>query len=172
MVMNKALILAAAVGLTGPLAACGVQKPQTHDQFIASAVSAVSGAGIGYAVGSQMGGGTGNIIMMVFGGAVGAMGGWAYGGTLMPSDKETFRKTTQQAMQHTPNGQVVTWANPETRTAGSITPTGSFIGKGGRHCRNFDATVATQGDIGRGSGVACKGDNGEWLVYGLNDNSV
>lgn len=170
--MKNALILTAAVALTGSLTGCGAQKPQTHDQFIASAVSAVSGAGIGYAIGSQMGGGTGNIMMMVFGGAVGAMGGWAYGGTLMPSDKETFRKSTQQAMEHTPTGQVATWVNPETRTAGSITPTGSFVGKGGRHCRNFDATVAASDGIGRGTGIACKGDDGEWLVYGLTDSNV
>ena len=170
--MKKALILTTAVGLSGALAGCGVQKQQTHDQFVASAVSAVSGAGIGYAVGSQFGGGTGNIMMMIFGGTVGAMGGWAYGGTLMPSDRETFRKTTQHAMQHTPNGQVVTWANPETQAAGSITPTGSFIGKGGLHCRNFDATVAAKDGIGRGSGIACKGQDGEWLVYGLTDGNV
>jgi len=170
--MQKALILTASIALTGVLGGCGVQKPQTHDQFIASSVSAVSGAGIGYIVGSQMGGGTGNIMMMIFGGAVGAMGGWAYGSTLMPSDRETFRTTTQHAMQHVPNGQVVTWANPETRTAGSITPTGSFIGKGGLQCRNFDATVAAKDGIGRGTGVACKGQDGEWLVYGLTDGNV
>jgi surface antigen len=170
--MKKALTLTAALVITGCLAGCGVQKPQTHDQFVASGVSAVSGAAIGYAVGSQFGGGTGNIIMMIFGGTVGAMGGWAYGGTLMPSDRETFRKTTQQAMQTAPNGQVVTWANPETRTAGSITPTGSFIGKGGLQCRNFDATIAAKEGIGRGNGIACKGQDGEWLVHGLTDGNV
>lgn len=170
--MKKVLVPSTALVCLGLLTACGVQRPQTHDQFMASAVSAAGGGAIGYAVGTQFGGGTGNIMMMIFGASVGAMAGWSYGGTLMPSDRETFRKTTQQAMQSTPNGQVVTWVNPETRTAGSITPTGSFVGKGGRQCRNFEATVAAKEGIGRGNGVACKEEDGEWLVYGLTDSNV
>jgi surface antigen len=166
--MKKALILTMAVSLP----ACSVQKPQTQDQFVASAVSAIGGAAIGYSVGAELGSGTGNILMMIFGGTLGAMGGWAYGGTLMPSDREAFRENAQNAMQHASNGQVVPWANPQTRTAGAITPTSNFVGKGGKLCRNFDATISAKDGIGRGSGVACKDDNGDWVVYGLTDSNV
>lgn len=166
--MKKALTLSAAV----LLAACGIQKPQNNDQFVASAVSAASGAAIGSYIGGQYGGGTGNIMMMLFGGAIGGMAGWSYGGTLMPSDRETFRKTTQQAMSQARDGEMMNWANPETKTAGSVTPTGNFTGKGGLSCRHFEATVATKDGIGRGTGAACKGTDGEWLVYGLTDSNV
>jgi surface antigen len=111
-------------------------------------------------------------MMMLFGAAVGGMGGWAYGGTLMPSDIDAFRTNTQQAMVSASDGQVVNWVNPETRVAGSITPTGSFVGKKGLQCRRFEATVAAKEGVGRGNGAACKGLDGQWLVYGLSDDNV
>lgn len=171
MMRKSAFLLTALLAPMG-LAACGVQKPQTHDQFVASAVTAVGGAAIGSYIGGQFGGGAGNIMMMIFGGALGAMAGWAEGGTLMPSDREAFRSTTQKAMETARDGQVITWANPETQVAGSVTPTRSFVGRGGLQCRAFEASVAAKDGVGRGAGTACRTADGNWYVYGLNDSNV
>lgn len=170
--MRKFTLLMTVLIASSGLAACGVQKPQTHDQFVASAATAAGGAALGAYIGGQFGGGTGNIMMMIFGGALGGMAGWAEGSTLMPSDREAFRATTQKAMENARDGEVMTWANPDTRVAGSVTPTGSFVGRGGLQCRSFEASVAAKEGIGRGRGTACRTSDGQWYVYGLTDGNV
>ena len=171
--MRKSAVLMAAILAPIGIAACGVRTSQTHDQFVASAVKGVGGAAIGAYVGSQFGSGAGNIVMMLFGGALGGMAGWAHGSTLMPSDREAFRTTTERAMESARDGEVISWANPETRVAGSVTPTRSFTGRGGLQCRAFDASVAAcDGVVGQGNGTACRTAEGRWYVYGLTDSNV
>lgn len=164
--MKAIVVLSSAV----LLAACA--QPKTYDQAVASAVSAGSGAFIGAAAGGMMGGGNGNIALMIAGGVVGAMAGWSYGSTLMPSDREVFRTAAQKAMAHARDGEVVSWANPETRVAGTVTPTHAFIGRGGRTCRAFEASIAGREGVGRGTGAACRDGEGEWQIFGLDDHSV
>ena len=164
--MSKFLMVAGAL----LVAACA--QPKSQDALVASGVSAASGAMIGAAAGGLFGGGNGNIVMMVFGGTVGAMGGWSYGSTLMPSDRDAFRTSTQKAMAGARDGEVVSWANPETRVAGTITPTKSFTGRGGASCRAFEASIAAREGVGRGTGTACRTEAGEWHIYGLVDQNV
>ena len=164
--MSKFLMVAGAL----LVAACA--QPRSQDALVASGVSAASGAMIGAAAGGLFGSGSGNIVMMILGGTVGAMGGWSYGSTLMPSDHEAFRTTTQKAMAHAREGEVVSWAKSETRVAGTITPTKSFTGRGGARCRAFDASIAAREGVGRGSGTACLTAEGEWQIFGLVDHNV
>lgn len=151
---------------------CACAQPKTYDQGVASAVSAGSGAFIGSTVGGMMGGGNGTIALMIAGGAIGAMGGWSYGSTLMPSDREALRTGAQRAMSSARDGEVVSWANPETRVAGTVTPTRSFIGRGGQPCRAFEASIAAREGVGRGSGTACRTEDGAWHIFGLPDQQV
>ncbi len=153
------VIAAAAVSL----AACA--QPTTRDGYVASGVSAASGAMLGGYVGSLYGGGTGQVAMALFGAAIGGMGGWAYGSTLMPSDRNVFRQTASTALESSPKGQVVSWVNPETRVAGTITPGDNFTGRGGAHCREFEVSVAAPEGVGRGGGAACRTEAGEWQLY-------
>jgi surface antigen len=152
------------------LGACA--QPKTYDSGVASVVMAANGAFIGATAGGLMGGGNGNIALMAAGAAVGAMGGWSYGSTLMPSDREALRATAQKAMIEARDGEVVSWANPETRVAGTVTPTHSFVGRRGLSCRGFEASIAAREGVGRGTGTACRTADGEWVIYGLADHQV
>jgi surface antigen len=151
---------------------CACAQPKTYDAGAAMTVSAVSGALIGTTVGGMLGGGNGTIGLMIAGGAIGAMAGWSYGSTLMPSDREALRSNTQRAMASARDGEVVSWANPETRVAGTVTPTRSFVGRGGQPCRAFEASIAAREGVGRGSGTACRTEDGAWHIFGLPDQHV
>ena len=100
-----------------------------------------------------------------FGDFSGGMGGWAYGSTLMPSDRSVFRQTANTSLASSPKGQVVSWVNPETRVAGTITPGDNFTGRGGARCREFEVSVAAPEGVGRGGGTACRTEAGEWQLY-------
>ena len=157
----SSILIVSAAALS--VAACA--QPTTRDGYIASGVSAASGAAIGGYVGSLYGGGSGQLVFALFGAAIGGMGGWAYGSTLMPSDRSAFRQTANSALDYSPKGQVVSWVNPETRVAGTITPGDNFTGRGGARCREFDVSVAAPEGIGRGSGTACRTEAGDWQLY-------
>ena len=45
--MRKSTLLMTVLIASSGLAACGVQKPQTHDQFVASVATAAGGAALG-----------------------------------------------------------------------------------------------------------------------------
>jgi len=152
------------------LGACA--QPKNYDSQVASAVFAANGAFIGATVGGLMGGGNGQIGLIAGGALVGAMGGWSYGSTLMPSDREVLRATAQKAMAEARDGEVVSWANPETRVAGTVTPTHSFVGRHGAECRAFEASIAAREGVGRGTGTACRSGEGEWQIFGLGDRQV
>ena len=85
--MKKGLILALAIFL----AACSNQNRLSNGQLIGT----IGGGIIGAYVGSQFGGGAGSLLWMVTGAAVGGAAGFAFGDSLIPSDRAKFKKSTK-----------------------------------------------------------------------------
>lgn len=85
--------------------------------------------------------------------------------TVDPSDWETVR-TTIAAM---PTGQAKTqeWANPKTRSTGSVSVAVAQDGKLIAICRNFAATVSDAHGVRLYRGQACREITGRWQLKGV-----
>ena len=153
--MKKGIVLAVAIFL----AACSSQNKLTTGQMIGS----IAGGVIGSYVGSQFGGGAGNLLFIVAGATVGGLAGYAYGDSLIPSDRAKFKESTKTAMDHIKDGQVFSWTNPDTGVAGTIKPTKSYY-VDNRLCRDFDASIAVKQAVGKSQGRACKIGPDAWYV--------
>ena len=151
--MKKFIAMAVALSLS----ACS-NSQMDPGQMVGTTVGALIG---GFA-GGQFGGGAGQIVFMAIGGAVGAGAGYTIGSQLMPSDVKRFHNSAQIAMENTSDGQLLNWANPTTGVAGTIKPTRSYYAGQNTYCRDFEATIAVNSDIGEASARACKFAGGSW----------
>ncbi len=154
--MKKSLVIALALFL----AACSGNNRMSNGQLI----GAIGGGVIGSYVGSQLGGGTGSLLFIVAGATVGSLAGYAYGDSLIPSDRAKFKDSAKIAMDNIGDGQVYSWTNPDTGVAGTIKPTRSYYVENGQLCRDFDATIAAEKGVGRTQGRACKISADAWFV--------
>lgn len=154
--MVKGLVLAIALFLS----ACSTNNRMTTGQVI----GAIGGGIIGTYIGTQLGGGSGNLLFLVAGATLGSLTGYAYGDSLIPSDKAKFKDATKVAMDETEDGQVYSWVNPETGVAGTITPVRSYYSESNQVCRDFEATIAVDREIGTTKGYACKVAKDAWFV--------
>lgn len=142
------------------LGACSVP-----DRFsTGEAVGTLAGAAIGTIVGLQFGGGIGNVIFGILGGASGAVGGYTFGRQLDPSDKAEMQSSAERAMAEASDGQLVTWVNQRTGSAGTIMPVRTFYAGNGIQCRDFEASVAIDAGVGEGRGRACRSGSGAWQL--------
>ena len=151
--MKKILVLGAALST----AACSGQH-MNPSQMVGAAAGALVG---GYA-GSHVGGGAGNLIFMIAGGLVGAAYGVSIGEQLMPSDRTKFHQSAQFAMSNTTDGDMMNWINPETGVAGTIKPVRTYYAGQNTMCREFEASIAVQNQVGDANGRACKVGDGVW----------
>jgi len=142
------------------LAACSGNSRMTTGQII----GAIGGGIIGSYVGTQLGGGSGNLLFVVAGATVGSLTGYAYGDSLIPSDRAKFKDSAKVAMDHFGDGQVYSWNNPVSGVVGTITPVRSYYAKEGQLCRDFDATIAADSGIGTAKGRACKVGPNAWYL--------
>ncbi len=109
-------------------------------------VGEAAGTGVGALLGgytaSQFGGGNKQWVLVGVGALVGAMAGYNFGHELDPSDRALLSNTTKRALAQAEDGELVTWVNPVTGSAGTITPGQSYTGERGKLCRDYDASVA------------------------------
>ena len=126
------------------------------------------GALVGGYVGSHLGGGIGNVIFIIAGGLVGAESGYSISDQLLPSDRTKFHQSAQFAMNNTSDGYMFNWINSETGVAGTIKPLRTYYTGQNTFCREFEASIAVQENIGKANGRACKVGDGAWHV----DNNV
>jgi surface antigen len=154
--MKKSLVIAMAFFL----ASCAGNNRMTTGQMI----GVIGGGIIGTYVGSQFGGGAGKLLFTVAGATLGGMAGFAFGDSLIPSDRAKFKESTKVAMDNIGDGQVYSWTNPDTGVAGTIKPTRSYYVDNGKLCRDFDATIAVDKGVGRTKGRACKIGDDAWFV--------
>ena len=154
--MVKGLVLVIVLFCTG----CSVNNRMTNGQLI----GAIGGGIIGTYVGTQLGGGSGNLLFLVAGTTLGSLTGYAYGDSLIPSDRVRFKDAAKVAMDNIKDGQVYSWTNPKTGVAGTITPVRSYYAEKDQICRDFEASIAVDSGVGRTKGRACKMGLDAWLV--------
>ena len=157
--MKNILVLGAGISI----AACSGHQ-MNPGQMVGAAAGALVG---GYAV-SQFGGGAGNLMFIIAGGLVGAASGVSIGEHLMPSDRTKFQQSAQFAMSNTTDGDMMNWINSETGVAGTIKPVRTYYAGQNTFCREFEASIAVQNQVGDVNGRACKVGGGVWHL----DNRV
>jgi surface antigen len=87
----------------------------------------------------------------------------APGGTANMQDKDTHEHTAQSAME---TGHVLSWKNGSTDNYGTIVPHKLYRSRNGSYCRDFTQTTTVDDMRHTGTGTACRGDNGRWIIIG------
>lgn len=95
----------------------------------------------------------------------GTYAGGGRGGDLAPDDRLFMRRTTQDALEVNRLWQTSVWRNPRSGNAGSVTPTRTYRTADGVFCREFEVTLATDGDdADRALRAACRRADGTWRL--------
>ena len=140
------------------------QDISMRDISMPGLIGASAGAALGGYVGYQFGGGLGQIAYTAVGALVGGAGGYIAAEQLLPSDLTFYDSTTQKGLAESPDGQVLSWYNPETGNQGAFRPTHTFTAMNGRSCRHYRTTVAFQDGFASGDGTACRMADGRWQI--------
>jgi len=153
--VTKSLIVVLALALT----ACANKPNLSTPHVVGAGVGAIAGGVIGY----QFGGGITQSLATTAGAILGGAVGYAAGPRLWPSDRVALNQATHRALAE-PDGEIVTWSNPETGNGGMVRPTRSFLGPQGTMCRQFRSSVAWGAGTTSGTGLACLQPDGSWSV--------
>jgi surface antigen len=121
------------------------------------------GAAAGGLLGSQFGGGGGKILATLGGVLLGGYAGNQIGASLDRADVN-YAKQAQQKAYAAPLGQQITWNNPDTGHAGTITPTRDGTSADGKQCREYQSTVTVAGKTQQAYGTACLQADGTWKI--------
>ena len=95
---------------------------------------------------------------------LGGLVGGAIGDRMDAADKRHANEAAVRAMETAPSGQSVTWQNPDTRHAGSVTPTRTYQTANGQYCREYQQTVIIDGKQQQSYGTACRQADGSWKI--------
>ena len=153
--MKKGLIVALALMVS----ACANKPNLSTPHVVGAGVGALAGGAIGY----QFGGGVTQSLATTVGAILGGAVGYTMGPRLWPSDRIALNQATHRALFE-PDGEIVTWSNPETGNGGMVRPTRSFLGPTGTMCRQFRTSLAWGNGTTGGTGLACLQADGSWSV--------
>ncbi len=154
----KSLIAVLVLGIF--VAACaGTEQPGQKQT-----VGTVGGAILGGLAGAQIGGGRGQLAAVGAGTLLGALIGSEVGKSLDRADKMYMARTTQDALERKPSGEVVEWRNPDSGHYGTIKPVETYQRDDGRYCREFQQTVTVGGSTEEAYGTACRQPDGTWQI--------
>ena len=141
-------------------AACtGTDQAGQKQTFVA-----LGGAALGGLAGSQIGGGRGQLAATAAGALLGGLLGSEVGKSLDRADEIYMARTTQDALERKPTGQVAEWTNPDSGHRGTITPVETYQRDDGRYCREFQQTVTVGGRTEQAYGTACRQPDGTWQI--------
>lgn len=116
------------------------------------------GGAAGAAVGTQIGDGRGRLAAIVAGTIVGFVVGGEVGRTMDRADALCM----DQALEHAPDGETITWATDRQQYA--VVPEASFQAADGRYCREYQATSVIGNDRVQTYGTACRQPDGSWQI--------
>ncbi len=148
------------------LAACAApdqRRPGQVGEANKTTGGTLLGAVGGGLLGSQIGGGTGKLIAVGAGTLLGAFVGHQVGESLDKADVD-YSKRAQERAHTAPIGQQISWSNPETGHAGTITPNREGNDTSGNYCREYQQTVTVAGKTEQAFGTACRQPDGSWKV--------
>ncbi len=110
--------------------------------------------------------------------AIGVLGGvtgfrlaaWHFDGLVerliaaQAEDRQLMSAAFEQALERYRSGQPVTWRNDASGAAGSITPLRTFKSGSGQWCREFERSLSSPAGGEDRIGVACRAEDGRWLL--------
>ncbi|MEQ9170546.1 MAG: RT0821/Lpp0805 family surface protein [Rhodospirillales bacterium] len=141
------------------LTACGTDK-----QGDKQTVGTLLGAGLGALAGSQFGGGKGQLAAVAVGALAGAWFGGETGKSLDKADKAYAQRTAQDALEYNKTNQTASWNNPDSKAAGTFTPTKTYQTADGHNCREYETSIVVDGKTEKATGTACRQPDGTWRV--------
>jgi surface antigen len=150
------------IGLVAPSVQAEECAPSGSET--SAVVGTVLGAVVGGLLGSRIGSGDGSKIAIGAGVLAGGFLGNKIGASMTCEDKTYHEETTQNALETQSVGQVSSWTNPDSGHEGSITPVKTYQQDDGKYCREFEQTVLVDGREERGTGTACRDEDGTWRM--------
>ena len=78
---------------------------------------------------------------------------------------QTKRQLAEKRASIAPIGQQITWNDPKTGNAGTITPVRDFYDKNGVYCREFQQTNSIGGKQQQTRVQACQQPDGGWKIF-------
>ncbi len=140
------------------LSACQAETMGTKEGF-----GTLGGAAVGGLLGSNIGKGSGRLAATAAGVVLGGWLGNEIGASLDNADRAAMGSATSRAYT-TPVGQQITWNNPQSGNAGTITPVRDGYANDGSYCREFQQTITVGGQKQQGYGRACQQRDGSWKI--------
>lgn len=162
--MGLALLMAGSLGLSG----CQSNPTRTEqsDQSTASS-GAVAGALIGALIGVASGDSDKAVkyaaIGAVAGGALGYFGPKLYR-SLAQDDRERHDDVRERALRQVPDGDALTWENPDSLSGGSVTVLNSYMDRSGTECKEIEETIVVEGESETVVTNLCKDDRDRYRV--------
>ena len=154
--IRKTLLATLAVALLLP--ACQAQNMGTKEGF-----GTLGGAAAGGLVGSTIGKGSGRLAATAAGVVLGGWLGNEIGSSLDNADRAQISHANSRAYT-APVGQQITWNNPQSGNAGTITPVRDGYANDGAYCREFQQSITVGGQRQQGYGRACQQPDGSWKI--------
>jgi len=122
-----------------------------------------TGAVLGGLLGAQFGSGTGQLVATGAGVFIGALIGSEIGRSMDEVDRMKANQAINTA-HNAPIGETITWNNPDSGNAGTVTPVRDGTSASGNYCREFQQTVTIGGQTEQAFGTACRQPDGSWQI--------
>jgi surface antigen len=122
-------------------------------------LGAVLGGVIGGAAGSQIGHGNSRTIAAITGSVIGILVGQSIGRQMDEIDQNCTGQTLEYAPDHAP----VSWRDPDSGNAYTVTPVRTYPAPGNRYCREYQTDAIIGGRRQQVYGTACRQPDGSWL---------
>jgi surface antigen len=130
-------------------------------------VGAVMGGVIGGVIGNQASSDDNKTMGTIAGSLIGVVLGKEIGRNMDNADAQC----TNQALERAPNGQAVTWDNPDTGNRYSVIPYETYRQEDGRYCRKYRAAInASSNTTKYYADTACRSDDGVWETLPSSDD--
>jgi len=84
--------------------------------------------------------------------------------TVSDNDAWMIQDSAQNSMEYAKTNQTTVWQNPDTGSAGDITPVVTYQNDQGEYCREYQQTVTIGGEQQQVYGTACRMPDGTWEV--------
>jgi surface antigen len=105
--------------------------------------------------------------------AVGLFGGYQFAlqgpaaarsaaAALVREDRQMMRQALHTALESKVSGTSLSWRNPDSGSAGTVTPVRTFKSTKGQWCREYKAAARYAGWREDFSGIACRGADARW----------
>ncbi|MGD2137899.1 MAG: RT0821/Lpp0805 family surface protein [Gammaproteobacteria bacterium] len=121
-------------------------------------IGALLGGVIGGAAGSQIGGGSGKTVATVAGTVIGYLVGQSIGRRMDALDQQC----TGQTLEHMPDRVPVSWRDPDSGVAYTVTPVSTWRNPDGGYCREYTTRASIGGRSEQLYGQACRQPDGSW----------